>query len=538
MQESVFPLIGGLGIFLFGIHQLTDALKRTSSQSIKDFLKRITASPVLATLIGLLMTTLLQSSSATTVLTVGFVNAGLLTLKQAIGVIFGANIGTTVTAQLMAFKVATFSLPLIALGTFIFLFSRKDVGKQIGVLILGFGMIFYGMTLMGDGVRPWREAPAVVAAFRNLSHHPILAVLTGMLITMVLQSSSATVGLVLTLIGSGLIDLQGAVPLILGDNIGTCITAGLASIGANLSAKRTAAAHFGFNIIGTVIVLLLLPFYMKLILLTASDPVRQAANAHTLFNVFNTILFLPFTSLYAQLIERLIPGTVKVREERAIYLSPTLLQSPSVALDAVHREIRRALSFCRENADIVRRELKSGKSKDLEILVENEQITDNLQLDITHFLVELARQPLSEEQAEAIPRLLHAVNDIERIGDLGERLYRVMRRIRKMDVSFSKSNHEDLDRMLDTVIGYIEFIENAIDRTGPDSMSEAFSFENDLDKMKRVYRKKYLKHLRKDPADGVSGMVYYDVATHLERIGDHLTNIAEAYNAIALKLPL
>ncbi|MEJ2663674.1 MAG: Na/Pi symporter, partial [Spirochaetia bacterium] len=277
--ENIFLIIGGLGIFLFGINMLTSALKNLSSETIRNILHKATSVPLLGTITGLAATALIQSSSATTVLTVGFVNAGLMQLKQAVSVVFGANIGTTVTGQLMAFKVSEYALPFLFIGVLIYIFSKKDSLKSIGALITGFAMIFFGMELMSQGVVPLRNSAAVMKVFHDFAYNPLLGVLAGMVITMILQSSSATVGLVLTLVGAGLINLDGAIPIILGDNIGTCITAALASIGTNLAAKRTAVAHFGFNIIGTLIVVAMLPLYKILILATSSDPVRQAANA-------------------------------------------------------------------------------------------------------------------------------------------------------------------------------------------------------------------------------------------------------------------
>lgn len=535
MQNILLSFIGGLGIFLLGISQLTAGLKQTSSSGMKAILKKLTGSPVMGTLMGVLVTAIIQSSTATTVLTVGFVNAGMMTLKQAIGVIFGANIGTTVTAQLMAFEVSEWSAVLITGGFLISMFSKRDTVKSIGTFVMGFGLIFFGMEAMSNGVAPLRESPAVLDAFARLGQYPVLGVLAGMAATFIIQSSSATVGIVLTLVGTGILDLQSAIPIILGDNIGTCITAALASIGTTISARRTAAAHFGFNIIGTIIVLIMLPIYLRFIVLTSDDPVRQAANAHTLFNVLNAVIFLPFTGLYSKLIEFIIPGTIVVKEDRAIHLAKDLLQSPAVALEAVNREMTRALSFCREDLDIVEEALDAGKYGRLEVMKENETITDNLQVDITSYLVELSRERLTEDQAALIPRRLHSINDIERIGDHGESLGKILKRKKKLDIEFPKESTEDLIRMLRKIRDYMTLVMEITGNGGYAKFRLAMEYENEIDQMKKSFQKRYLKSMKKDPDAGMNGMVFYDFLIHFERIGDHLTNIAEGYSLSGTK---
>ena len=535
MQSIFLSIIGGLGLFLLGISQLTTGLKQTSSSGMKAILKKLTGSPVMGTLMGVLVTAIIQSSSATTVLLVGFVNAGMMTLKQAVGVIFGANIGTTVTAQIMAFELSEWSALLITGGFLTAMFSKRETVKSVGTFVMGFGLIFFGMEVMSNGVEPLRDSPAVKDAFARLGHYPVLGVLAGMVATFMIQSSSATVGIVLTLLSTGILDIQSAIPIILGDNIGTCITAALASIGGTISARRTAAAHFGFNIIGTVIVLILLPLYIRFISLTSADPVRQAANAHTLFNIMNAIIFLPFTGLYARLIEFIIPGTVVVKEDRAIYLARNLLQSPAVALEAVNREMTRALSFCREDLDIVEEALVSDKFDRLEVMKENETITDNLQIDITSYLVELSRERLSEDQAALIPRRLHSINDIERIGDHGEALGKILKRMKKLEIEFPKEHTEDLITMLRKIRDYMTLVMEITGNGGYAKFRLAMEYENEIDQMKKNFQKRYLKSMKKDPDAGMNGMVFYDFLIHFERIGDHLTNIAEGYSLSGTK---
>jgi phosphate:Na+ symporter len=533
--EHAFLIIGGLGIFLYGIHMLTNSLKQLSSETIRNILHKATSFPLLGTLTGLAVTALIQSSSATTVLTVGFVNAGLMSLKQAVSVVFGANIGTTVTGQLMAFKVSQYALPFLFVGILIYIFSKKDSLKSLGALIMGFSMIFFGMELMSQGVTPLKQSQMVMTAFHNFASNPFLGVLAGMVITMILQSSSATVGLVLTLVGAGLINLDGAIPIILGDNIGTCITAALASIGTNLAAKRTAVAHFGFNIIGTIIVVALLPLYKMLILMTSTDPVRQAANAHTIFNVLNTILFLPLTGLYTKFIELIIPGVVKIKQERAIYLDKNLLPTPPIAFEAVHKEMARALKLSDEALAEVGTILERNDFKNIEILKINEDIIDNIQFDITKFMVELSRKELAKHYADSIPKILHSINDIERIGDHGESMYHILNKKRKLKIDFPSPYADNLLTMLQEVRKFLDLVITFVEQQTDVNLKKAYECENKINKEKRDFQESYLEEFQMQSQHTLNGMVYYDILVNFEKIGDHLINIAEAYNDIQHK---
>jgi phosphate:Na+ symporter len=530
--EHVFLIIGGLGIFLYGINMLTEALKKLSSETIRNILHKATSFPLFGTMTGIAATAIIQSSSATTVLTVGFVNAGLMNLKQAVSVIFGANIGTTVTGQLMAFKVNQYALPFLFVGILLYIFAKKDSVKGMGALIMGFAMIFFGMHLMSQGVLPLKKSEMVMTIFQNFSHSPILGVLAGMVITMLLQSSSATVGLVLTLVGSGLINLDGAIPIILGDNIGTCITAALASIGTNLAAKRTAVAHFGFNIIGTVIAVALLPFYKSLILMTSTDTVRQAANAHTIFNVLNTLVFLPFTSLYTKFIELIIPGVVKVKQDRAIYLNKNLLFTPPIAFEAVHKEMARALTLSDESLTEINQILSAHNYQKVDILKTNEEIIDNIQYDITKFLVELSRKELSKNYADSIPKILHSINDIERIGDHGESMYYILNRKKKLKIDFPEVYTQNLLLMLEGVQEFQHLVIKYVEHQTEVNLKKAYEYENRINKQKRKFQEVYFAECGEQDEHAINGMVYYDILINFEKIGDHLINIAEAYSEI------
>ena len=285
VREIVFSVVGGLGLFIYGIHLMGEGLQNAAGDRMRRMLKALTSNTFSGTMLGAGITAIIQSSSATTVMVVGFVNAGLMGLKQGIGVIFGANIGTTITAQIIAFKVTHYALPAIAIGACLYLFVNKRFWKFFGLFILGFGILFLGLKIMTSMIRPLADDPGIRQIFVSFSHNPFLGILTGAVVTAIFQSSSVTTGMIITLASVGLFDIQAAIPLIFGCNIGTCVTAMLASIGTTISAKRAALAHVLFNIMATLIFLPTLPFFYKIVELTSGDVVRQVANAHTLFNV-------------------------------------------------------------------------------------------------------------------------------------------------------------------------------------------------------------------------------------------------------------
>ncbi|MCJ7646837.1 Na/Pi cotransporter family protein, partial [bacterium] len=334
IKELIFGLVGGLGLFIFGIHLMGTGLHKAAGDRMRKILAALTSTPFIGMFVGLGVTSIIQSSSATTVILVGFVNAGLMTLRQSIGVILGADIGTTVTAQLIAFKLTDYALPVIGLGMALNLFARKKFYKNIGEFLFGFGILFLGLNILTGSVKPFGGSESVRNAFVIFSKSPITGIATGMVVTMIIQSSSVTVGLVLALASAGLIDLKGAIPLILGDNIGTCITAILASIGTTISAKRTAIAHVTFKVLGVLLLLPFLPYYEKFVATTATSIMRQCANAHTIFNVIITTLFLPLAGVLARTIEKAVPGKETVVEVGPKHLERHLLNTPVLALQA------------------------------------------------------------------------------------------------------------------------------------------------------------------------------------------------------------
>lgn len=540
MLESIFTLIGGLALFLLGINYFSESLKKLSSHQIKLILEKVTASPLSGTLIGLAVTALIQSSSATTVLTVGFVNSGLMNLSQAIGIVYGANIGTTVTAQIMAFNIADYALPILAIGIFVMIFAKKDLPKNIATLMVGFGMLFFGMLMMKNAIMPFKNSPLLSDIFVKFSSHPILGVLAGMFITMIIQSSSATVGLTLALIQAGLLTIDSAIPIILGDNIGTCITAALAAIGGNISAKRVAAAHFGFNIIGTIWALILLVPYKNLVILftkyvtLTTDPVRQAANAHTLFNLTNTILFLPFTKYYTKFIEFLFKGKIEKNEYSTIYLEKSLLKSPFIALEAIVKELNRGLAISHKGLEQFKNWLNSKNQKvNLEILIKNEKILDIIQYEITYYITLMANSEAGEKVAIAIPKLLHATNDLERIGDHQQNLFNISKRHTSLSIILPANLSDKLVVIIDKILEFIDFISDKLENNLEIDLVTSHQYESQINSLRNGFQDDYYPLIQEFKNNSSISTVLYDYVLNLEKIGDHLMNISEHLTTIS-----
>ncbi|MDI6637835.1 MAG: Na/Pi cotransporter family protein, partial [Bacillota bacterium] len=414
-------LLGGLGLFIYGMMQMGDGLQKAAGDRMRRILEALTARTWMGVIVGAVVTAVIQSSSATTVMLVSFVNAGLMTLKQAVGVIMGANIGTTITAQLIAFDLSDLALPAVGLGFIITFFSRKKIHKYLGQVILGFGLLFLGMTVMADTMKPLRNNPAFVQWIANFGKYPLLGVLVGLAMTVIIQSSSATIGLLMAAASQGLVGFDTAIPVLFGDNIGTCVTAVLASIGASLSARRTALAHVLFNVFGTILFLTLLPFFKTFVhVVTPSGNIeRLIANAHTSFNVLNTLVWLPMAGVLARIATTVYPGQEIVMEHGPKYLDRRMLSTPSVALQLAVKELVRMAGIAREMVKDAGQALLAGKPSAVSKSINaREEVVDNLQSEIILYLSTLMAQGvLTQPQSTRLAGMLHVVNDIERIGD-------------------------------------------------------------------------------------------------------------------------
>jgi phosphate:Na+ symporter len=525
IKQIIFGTIGGLGLLIYGIQLMGDGLQQVAGDRMRKILSTLTNNALMGVMVGAVVTSIIQSSSATTVLLVGFINAGLITLRQAVGVIMGANIGTTITAQIIALKLTDYALPAIGVGFGVMFFSRRMVSKSIGRIILGFGLLFLGLSTMSGAVKFLRGHQAVKDFMLSLSTTPLLGVLVGILVTVAIQSSSASVGLLLSLAGSGLIDLPTAIPILLGDNIGTCVTAVIASIGTSVSAKRAAAAHTAFNIIGTAIILLLLPYYETIIRYTAVDISHQIANAHTLFNVVNTVILFPFISLLIKLVTKIIPGE---EQETPNYLDERLLNTPVLALDQAKSEV----SYMGDTVcDMLTLAITGLFNKDYKLFQKvgkKEQVTDVLEKDISHYLVRISQRRITPKISQRLSSFMHIINDLERIGDHSENLTKLSQRLLDGRMGFSPTAMEEIHRLYDKTSRFVKDAVTAIKNDDRKLARDSFKYEREVDQMVAEYRQNHINRLNDGSCKVIPGLIFVDMLNNFEKIGDHAYNICEA----------
>ncbi len=522
-----FGLVGGLGLFLYGMQLMADGLQKIAGDRLRKMIEVLTSTPIIGLLVGAVVTMLIQSSSATSVMVVGFVNAGLMTLKQAISVIMGAAVGTTATAFMVSLHLTDLALPAIGFGFLLTMVGKRKRTRFIGQTILGFGVLFLGLNIMGDAMKPLRTNPVFTGLMLNFSKQPLLGVLAGAIFTAIVQSSSATTGLVVTLAGEGLLDLNSAFSLILGANIGTTVTALLAAIPMQLTAKRTALAHFIFKTIGVVIFLLLFRPFLSLVTLTNPDVARQTANAHILFNVANAILMLPFIPTYVRVVERLLPGVDPTEQLGAIYLDDNLLNTPSVALGQATRELVRMGNLTLSMLDDAIGAFTSNDGAHLAEIAQKEDTIDQLEHDVVDYLVKLSQSSLSHEQSERLNALLHVSSDLERIGDHSENVaelaeYKIEHRLPVSD----EANAE----LLDMSTQVRDLVEKAVALLTSNDQVDAkrvIADEGNIDLLEKSLRRKHIKRLNSGVCFPASGIAYLDLISNLERIADHANNIAE-----------
>ncbi len=547
--EILLATLGGLGLFLFGMHLMSDALQRIAGSKLRRILEKLTTNRVVAAMAGTAITAIIQSSSATAVMTVGLVNAGLMSVQQALGIVLGANIGTTVTAQIIAFKLADVALPLVGVGMFMKILSKREKVRYWGDFLLGFGLLFFGMLVMQEGIMPLRDAPWVTDIFVQFSRIPVLGVLVGAVMTMIFQSSSATVGLVIALASTGMVDFPGAAALVLGDNIGTTITANLAAIGTSVSAKRVARAHFLFNLFGVCIVLAIFPYFVQFVdLITPGDPMqvtatgvvpyaaRHVANLHTLFNVTNCLLFLPFLGALGRVASFITPGEEKPKVFRLETLAPTIFETPSFALDEARQELDYMGGEVFKMLSVAEMPLLENKEteKSLEEIKKTEDIVDSLQKEINTYLAELSRNSITEKQSREVFSMLQIVSNLERIGDHCESIGKLCKRRNEFNLDFSEEGRKELSLIYHHTKMFLKTVVDAITDTPGDLMEQVQGFEPRLNAMRREMRINHMDRLKTYKCDADAGLIFIDLLTSFEKIGDHAYNIAESLSGLTL----
>ncbi len=553
--KIAITVLGGLGLFLFGMKVMSEALQKATGEKLRDILSKVTSNRFLGLLTGLGITALIQSSSATTVMLVSFVNAGLINLTQSVGIILGANIGTTVTGWIVALlgfkvQVTSFALPAVAIGFFM-RFLKSEKFEEWGEVILGFGLLFLGLDIMNSAVKDLRGSEAVMNIMSMVRADTlpsaVLVVLIGSAVTMVVQSSSATVAMTMSLAVNGLIDFYTCCALILGENIGTTITAFLASMGASTTARRAARVHMLFNVFGVVWVLacfhwFFVPMVNWIVPGDVFSPVAaerskviadHMAAFHTMFNVTNALVFLPFTGFLAKAATRLVPekkGAAAAEEFHLIYIESPLLSTPAININQARLETRRMIGIVIEMFDMVM-EVFGKPGEKLGVTVEaiqaRESTIDRLEKEISEYLVKISKDSISQDQSYEISMLLHAVNDCERIGDHCENLLKLVRRKYDGKLSFSDRAVEEIDEISAKVRELLRLIHDSLMRSPTGIMMTATILENRINELRKELRTTHIERLNEGACDVPSGLVFIDMLTSFEKIGDHAFNIAE-----------
>ena len=546
IKGIIFGVVGGLGLFLFGMGLMSDGLKKIAGQKLKSLLESLTKHRVIGVIVGALTTALIQSSSATTVMTVGFVNAGLLTLKQALGVVLGANIGTTITAALVSilavFKISDFALPMVGIGFLIAVIGKTQKTRSFGHILVGFGILFLGIDFMKEAFSPLKDDQNVNNALIWLGRNPILAVLAGTVITMLLQSSSASIAMIQMLAFQGAfgtdwhIVLQVTIPFVLGDNIGTTITAQIAAIRTSRNAKRAAMGHTIFNVIGVMYMLPLvwMGWYDHAIewitpgQLNEETIMRYIFFAHFVFNVFNVIVFLPLINGLAAIVLKILPVTQAELAQKPVVLERHLLETPVIALEQTEREIIRMAQTAKKALTHAIDGILQDDRKKLASVMEIEDFIDTFQIEITSYLSELSQVQLSDEVSVKLPVLLHTVNDLERIGDHAVNIVEIAQRKIDQKLSFSDYAMAEAGQIRTEIDEMFEDIITALEHDDIEAAKSALTKEAKLNKMQIDFRRSHVERMTNGICTAETGLIFIDLVDNIEKIGDHLTNIAQA----------
>ena len=533
MDLNMFIMLaGGLGLFLYGMKMMGDGLEKAAGSRLKRLLEILTENRLMGLLVGAIVTAIIQSSSATTVMVVGFVNAGIMTLSQAVGVIMGANIGTTMTAFLISLNLTTIAPMIVFIGVGLIFFSKRKSLKSVGEILVGFGILFMGMDFMSKSMIPLRDNASFQHALLSMSN-PILGVLAGTMMTVILQSSSASVGILQALAAQGLIGLDGGIFILFGQNIGTCITAILASIGTNTNAKRAAFIHLSIKVIGTSIFMVAMalgvPFVELIMEASPESPMSQIANAHIAFNVINAVILFPFGGILVKLSQNLVHGKKDERDEKRLkYLDKRILETPPIAVAQILKEVSRMANFAKSNVRLAMDAFFNKDQVAIDKVYRNEEIINFLNQEITHYLVMCNGLGLPESDFLLISGLYHVVNDIERMGDHAENLVEYAEYSIENSLNYSDIAKGELTEMTEKVMEMLENATRALKERDHQLAEEVLSEEEEIDKLKDKLRKSHIDRLNAQKCTAGPGVIFLDIVTNLERIADHATNVAQS----------
>ena len=533
----ILPFIGGLGMFIYGMQIMAQGLENAAGSKMKSLLEVLTKNKFFGVLLGAFITAVIQSSSATTVMVVGFVNAGIMNLTQAMGVIMGANIGTTVTGWLVssvewakALSPANIAPVAVMIGVIVMLTGKRRSTKDISSIIVGFGILFIGITTMSDAVEPLQQSEAFCNLFVTLGHSPFLGIVAGALVTAVIQSSSASVGILQSLAAAGLVPFNAAVYIIMGQNIGTCVTAIMSSIGAKKTAKTAAVMHLLFNIIGTIIFSVVAIVFFKVInpgfgegLITQTE----ISTVHTIFNIGTTILLFPVSDWIIKLAKKLEIEDSDDVDEGQVLLDDRMLETPSIALQSTVSEMVRMGHVVRGTMNRTRDVLITKKREEIEKIREEETIADGLCKGITEYAIKLNTLSINEKEHQEVASILQIVSDIERVSDYCENISEFAENLKDQKASFSEIAREEIQQMEDVCIDCFRYAIEALEERSKEKAMKVIEKESQADELEIALRTAHMKRLARNECSTESGIVFLDALVCLERISDHARNIAE-----------
>lgn len=539
---TIFTFAGGLGMFLYGMNIMGDGLQKAAGNKMHNFLAKITSNRLLGVLVGTLITAIIQSSSATTVMVVGFVNAGLLNLSQAVGVIMGANIGTTITSWIVSMnewtwatvlKPSFFAPLLIGIGAFLIMFHKSEKNKDVGEILSGFGILFIGLEFMSDAIKPYSTSPVFSTAFQVLGKNPILGILTGLAVTALIQSSSASVGILQTLALNGVVGWNSAVYITLGQNMGTCVTALISSAGANKTAKRAAVIHFLFNFIGAVLfgVLMFFVFLWNPVFANNSVTSVDISIFHTIFNITNTLLLFPFGNLLVKLSGVLVKETPQKPLDDELdmmkrHLDDRILETPSFALDNAIKQVIHMGDIVLEN---VNRSIQGFMNRDPAVtkeVMKQEELIDQMESIITEYLVKISNLSLSEKQQLIVNHMFYTIINFERVGDHAENIAELANASIERNLKFTEEARKEMEEICQAAV---ESFENSLLSRKTEDVEyirKVVKCEERVDNLEEEFRESHIARLSRNICNSESGVVFVDLLVNLERISDHSMNIA------------
>lgn len=546
--SNLFTFCGGLGMFLYGMHVMSDGIQRSAGEKMKNLLGILTNNRLTAVLVGALITAIIQSSGATTVMVVGFVNAGLMTLTQAVGVIMGANIGTCITAWIVsmeslgdAFKAMSPTLyaPLIiCIGAFLIMFSKKNGRKDVGNILIGLGLLFLGLDFMKNGAGEYTDLPIFTTAFQLFSANPILGIAIGMIVTAIMQSSSAAVGILQMLASTGgVVTAASAIYISLGSNIGSCVTALLSSMGTTRNAKRTAVMHLTFNIVGTILfgTVLYIVFLLNQTLRVAPITSVGISIFHTVFNIICTILLFPFANVLVKISDIVVPKKEEAMEQKQDsnseenvalrHLDKRILESPAFAVEAASREVVHMGEITLQNTRLALEAITTQEMDMVQKVYENEKTINNLEKMLTEYLVKVNNLSLTDHQHLIVSNLFYTVNDIERVGDHTENIAEQVEYMINNQIHFSETGKKDIQDIGNTAAKAFAYSIECREKNSKEALRKVINLEDDVDTLEEDLRAKHIQRLSAGECDPSSGVVFLDIIGNLESISDHATNI-------------